>query len=162
MEQAIASAPVTQRARVLSPVGTSFLGEFFSGFSSPVRQMSGNFRPTWFSEYHLAIIIILLISALLEWMNKWMVSSFMFVLSRRRPRHWADHSSGDVLHSLCGQKKYVYDPELIPSAVHRCGESGSMRACHAVGPGSIPGRDRFPGWGFFGVFLTCKTNLRNL
>ena len=23
-----------------------------------------------------------------------------------------------------------------------------MRACHAAGPGSIPGRDKFPGWGF--------------
>ena len=33
--------------------------------------------------------------------------------------------------------------------VHRCGASGSMRACHAAGPGSIPGRERFPGWGFF-------------
>ena len=32
------------------------------------------------------------------------------------------------------------------------GASGSMRACHAAGPGSIPGRDRFPGWVFFGVF----------
>ena len=29
--------------------------------------------------------------------------------------------------------------------VHRCEASGSMRACHAAGPGSIPGRDRFPG-----------------
>ena len=29
--------------------------------------------------------------------------------------------------------------------VHRCGTGGSMRACHAVGPGSIPGRDKFPG-----------------
>ena len=28
---------------------------------------------------------------------------------------------------------------------HRCGASGSMRACHAAGPGLIPGRDRFPG-----------------
>ena len=36
--------------------------------------------------------------------------------------------------------------------VHRCGASGSMRACHAAGPGSIPGRDRFPGWGFFQGF----------
>ena len=32
--------------------------------------------------------------------------------------------------------------------VHFCGPGGSMRACHAVGPGSIPGRDKFPGWGF--------------
>ena len=43
--QEVACAPVTQRARVRSPVGTSFLGEVFSGFSSPVRQMSGSFRP---------------------------------------------------------------------------------------------------------------------
>ena len=56
--QAVACAPVTKRARVRSPVGASFLGEVFSGFSSPVRQMSGSFRPPWFPEYHLVIIII--------------------------------------------------------------------------------------------------------
>ena len=32
--------------------------------------------------------------------------------------------------------------------VHCCGVEGSMHACHAVGPGSIPGRDKCPGWGF--------------
>ena len=32
VDQVIASAPVTQRARVRSPAGTSFLGEVFSGF----------------------------------------------------------------------------------------------------------------------------------
>ena len=42
---AVAYAHVTQRARVRSPVGTSFLGEFFRFFSSPVRQMPGSFRP---------------------------------------------------------------------------------------------------------------------
>ena len=36
--------------------------------------------------------------------------------------------------------------------VHRRGPGGSMRACHAAGPGSILGRDKFPGWGFFGFF----------
>ena len=36
--------------------------------------------------------------------------------------------------------------------VHRCGSGGSMRACHAAGPGSIPGRDKFPGWGFLRGF----------
>ena len=44
VEQVVACALVAQRARVQSPVGTGFLGEVFSGFSSPVRQMSGNFR----------------------------------------------------------------------------------------------------------------------
>ena len=42
--QTVACAPVTQGVRVRSPVGTSFLGEVFLGFSSPVRQMSGSFR----------------------------------------------------------------------------------------------------------------------
>ena len=37
-------------------------------------------------------------------------------------------------------------------SVHCCGTGGSMRACHAAGLGLIPGRDKFLGWGFFGVF----------
>ena len=42
--------------------------------------------------------------------------------------------------------------------VHRCGtDGGSMRACQATGPDSIPGRDKFPGWGFSEFFFTCKT-----
>ena len=46
VEQAVACAPVTQRVRVRSPVGTSFLGEvLFQGFSSSVRQMSGTLGP---------------------------------------------------------------------------------------------------------------------
>ena len=55
--QAVACAALTQRARIRFPVGISFLGEVFRGFSSPVRQMSESFRPPWFPEYHLAIII---------------------------------------------------------------------------------------------------------
>ena len=45
-----------------------------------------------------------------------------------------------------------WETERLIYIVHRCGASGGMRACHAAGPGSIPGRDKFPGWGFFGVF----------
>ena len=44
-EQVVACALVTQRARVRSLVGISFMGEVFSGFSSPVRQMLKSFRP---------------------------------------------------------------------------------------------------------------------
>ena len=40
--------------------------------------------------------------------------------------------------------------------VHRCGPGGSKRACHAAGPGSIPGRDKFPGWGFSGFSSPIK------
>ena len=36
--------------------------------------------------------------------------------------------------------------------VHSCGAGGIMRACYAAGPGSIPDRDKFPGWGFFRGF----------
>ena len=42
--QVITCVPVMQRAWVRSPVGTSFLGQVFWGFSPPVRQMSGSFR----------------------------------------------------------------------------------------------------------------------
>ena len=45
VKQAVACAPVTLRARVRNPVEIGFLGEVFSGFSSLVRQMSGNFKP---------------------------------------------------------------------------------------------------------------------
>ena len=59
MGQAAARAPVTQRVRVRSPIGTVSWVRFFRGFSSPVRQMSGSFSPPKFPEYHLAIIIII-------------------------------------------------------------------------------------------------------
>ena len=32
-----------------------------------------------------------------------------------------------------------------------------MRVCHAAGPNLIPGRDKLPGRGFSGFFLTFKT-----
>ena len=70
VEQAVACAPGTKRARVRSPVRTSFLVRLFRGFSSPVRQMSESFRHSWFSEYYLAIIIIVIISAFLECMSE--------------------------------------------------------------------------------------------
>ena len=43
--QVVACVPVTQRVRVRSLVGTSFLGEVFRGFPSPVRQMPGDLGP---------------------------------------------------------------------------------------------------------------------
>ena len=62
VEQVVACALVTQRARVRFPVGKSFLGEVFSGFfltcKSNVRELQAHKVP----EYHLAIIIIIIIS----------------------------------------------------------------------------------------------------
>ena len=49
-----------------------------------------------------------------------------------------------------------------PMGVHRYGSGGSMRACHAAGPGSIPGRDEFMGDVFSWFFLTCKKNVGKL
>ena len=43
--QAVACAPVTQRARIRSPVGTSFLGEVFSGFFLTYKTNVRSFRP---------------------------------------------------------------------------------------------------------------------
>ena len=58
VEQVVACALVTQRARVRSPVGTSFLGEVFLGVfltcKTNVRKLQAHKVP----EYHLAIIII--------------------------------------------------------------------------------------------------------
>ena len=60
VEQAVACAPVTQRARVRSSIGTSFLGDVFWGFSSPVRQMSGSFRPTRLSSsFHVRLVTMM-------------------------------------------------------------------------------------------------------
>ena len=103
-------------ARVRFPVGTGFLREFFWGFSSPVRQMSGNFRPTMVPEYHLDAIIIISYSLCWhDWVCAWCVSSFMFVLSRRWPWCWADRSSGETLHVLVWSKSMHVIQRLIPS-----------------------------------------------
>ena len=51
VEQVVACALVTQRARVRSPVGTGFLGEVFSEFFLTCK--------TNVPEYHLAVAIII-------------------------------------------------------------------------------------------------------
>ena len=45
MGQVVACSPVTQRARVRSPVGTSFLGEVFSGFFLTYKTNFRKLRP---------------------------------------------------------------------------------------------------------------------
>ena len=107
---------------------------FFWGFSSPLRQMSGNFRPLWSPD----IIWPSLSSSShprLVWSEcvcEWCVSSYVFVLSRRWPRHWADHSSGEALHVLVWSKKYVCDPKIIPLPTGRGpvrpGRLGSLKS----------------------------------
>ena len=62
------------------------------------------------------------------------------------PAYSTDFATSDyqlfrsMAHFLCTRNF-----ENIEAVVHRCGVSGSMRACHAAAPGSIPGRDKFPG-----------------
>ena len=48
--------------------------------------------------------------------------------------------------------KSVKHTIVVITQIHCCGAGGSMPACHVAGPSSIPGREKFPGWGFFGVF----------
>ena len=57
----------------------------------------------------------------------------------------------------CWISKWQRNCQICFSFVHRYVAEGSTRACRAAGPSSIPGRDKFPGWDFFGVFLTYKT-----
>ena len=56
--QAAARVPFTQRALVRTPVGTSFLGEVFSGFFLTYKTNVGKLQAPKVPEYHLAIIII--------------------------------------------------------------------------------------------------------
>ena len=84
--------------------------------------------------------------------------------------HGIDVDTSTVRGSLqecgCRAQRPVTKQLLIPlmkkKRVHRCRASGSMCACHAASPGLIPGQDKFPGWGFSGFFLTCKTNVGKL
>ena len=59
-DQAVACAPVTQWPRVRSPVGTSFLGEVFSGFLLTCKTNVGKLYAPKVPEYHLTIIIIII------------------------------------------------------------------------------------------------------
>ena len=69
MEHVAACAPVTQRVRVRLRVGESFLGEVFSGFFLTCKTNGRKLQAQKVPEYHLAVIIIFLIFALLECMG---------------------------------------------------------------------------------------------
>ena len=84
---------------------------FFLTSKTNVRKLQAPKVP----EYHLAVVIIIPYSPCWDdCVCVWCVLSFMFVLSRRWPRHWADHSSGggEALHVLVWSKKYVCDPQF--------------------------------------------------
>ena len=116
MEQVVACALVTQRARVRSPVGTSFLGEVFSGFFLTGKTNVGKLQAHKVPEYHLAAVIIIpYLPCLYEWVCAWCILYFMFVLTRRWPRHRADHSSGEALHVLVWSKCMSVIHSLTPS-----------------------------------------------
>ena len=58
VEQVVACTLVTQRARVRSPVWTSFLDEVFSGFFLSRKTNVGKLSTPNVPEYHLTIFII--------------------------------------------------------------------------------------------------------
>ena len=71
----------------------------------------------------------------------------LFLKLQWRTCLWAEHSYDDInIYCICCIIWFKLH------FVHRCGAGGSMRACHAASQDSIPGRDRFPGWGFFRGF----------
>ena len=117
MEQVVARALVTQRARVRSPVGTHFLGEvFFRGFSSPVRQMSGRFRPTrspniicpLLSSFHIQLV------GMNECMPVVYCLSCSCCLGGGPGIELITHPGRPSM-SLCGQKRMCVIQYLIPS-----------------------------------------------
>ena len=125
VEQVVACALVTQRARVRSPVGTSFLDEvFFCGFSSPVRQMSGNFRPPrspniiWpsSSSFHLRLV------GMAECVLGVYCLSCLCCLGCGPGIGLVTHPGRPSI-SLCGQKSMYVIHSLIPSPTGR----GSVR-----------------------------------
>ena len=59
VEQVVACALVTQRARVRSPVGTGYLGEVFSGFFLTYKANLRKLQASKVPEYHLALVIII-------------------------------------------------------------------------------------------------------
>ena len=59
MEQAVKCAPVTQRTRVRSPVGTSFLGGVFSVVFPHLLDKCRKLYHHKVLEYILAVIILL-------------------------------------------------------------------------------------------------------
>ena len=121
MEQAVACAPVTQRARARSPVGTGFLDEVFLGFSSPVRQITENFRPSQSpnnirppqSLFHIRLV----------GMNECVPGVYSLsclCCLRGSPAIELIPHLGRPSMSLCGQKCVYVIQRLIPSSDRLC------------------------------------------
>ena len=163
MEQVVACALFTQRARVRSPVGTGFLGEVFSGFSSPVRQMSGSFRPPrspniiWpsSSSFHIYQQMKEVWSLWQMLFKKIVVQHVKNFLEPREQklqenaqeptsvaRGWATHSP-------------LQSSTAVKQAVARAPVTQRAGVRSPVGTS-------FLGEVFSGFFLTCKTNVRKL
>ena len=97
------------------------------------------------------------------YMAHWLCACMKLFKKKRKARSLFDrfHSlKSNLLSISCSQANPIDFSIALPK--FRCGTGCSMRACHAAGPGSVPGRDKFSGWGFLGFFLTCKTNARKL
>ena len=130
VEQVVACALVTQRARVQSPVGTSYLVRFFRGFSSPVRQMSGNFRPPrspniiWpsYSSFHIRLV------GMTERVLGVYCLSCLCCLGGGPGIELVTHPGRPSM-SLCGQESMSVIHSLIPSP-DRPGRHGSRKGTY--------------------------------
>ena len=112
VEQAVGCAPVTQRARVRSRgqfLGWVFFGVFPHLYDKCQEALGPQGPRISFGPHNHPFIFALLKNGFVNGVF------FQVLLSRRWPRHWAVHSSGEALHVLVWSKKDVCDPELIPS-----------------------------------------------
>ena len=109
VEQALACALSRSGPGFESRSGQVSWVRFFRGFSSPVRQMSGNFRPRIsFSHHNHHFIFVLL-----EWLIVCLVCIFFHVcaVSEVAPAlSWSLILGGPPCPSV--DKKYVCDPEI--------------------------------------------------
>ena len=116
VEQTVTCAPITQRVRVRSPVGTSFLAEVFSGVfltcKTNVRKLWAHICPRISFGLHNHPFIFILF----EWMCEWMVYIVFHVPVVLEVALGTEliPSSGEALHVLVWSKKSACDSKLIP------------------------------------------------
>ena len=149
------------------------LGRFFSGFLPFPFSLTTNFIPPFI---HTHLIHFISSVTVMVW-QAWLLASLPFTSLQYRG-FIASHPSTRLcvghelrmytIHYLfiwCNVLIYSYWVyfitlfycfplfrlfiQYILNCVHPSGTGASMRACHAAGPGSILGRVKFPGWGFF-------------
>ena len=74
----------------------------------------------------------------------------------RRCRHFSFFMISSTNTNSPTPEADMYPHIITFPPVYRCGPGGSMHVCHIAGPGSNPGRDKFPGWDFSFFFSPVR------